>query len=333
MKIAQGKFVITGGASLIGSHTADALLARGAREVVLLDNYSLGSPDVLGDLANDARVKVIRGDILQTRDLFDAFADTDGVFAIAGFLTLPMAQNAVLGLSVNVTGHANVMEVCRYRGVRRVVFASSTAVYGEPLPEPMAEDTAFNWAKFQPAAAMYSASKIIGENLCRHYHNLHGIESMSLRYGTVYGERQHYRGVNALYIMENYDRIRRGERPLIPGDGKEVHDYIHVSDVARANVMAMESDIAGESLNVVSGVATTLNEVISTLLRVMGSHLEPEFCTGKDLTRVSVGTHLAFDRQKIRRLLGWEPLVGLEEGIHRLASWCERHDTTAEAAQ
>src|SRR4029077_20078082 len=102
-------------------------------------------------------------------------------------------------------------------------------------------------------AMLYSCTKMIGEAIGKLYAAKHGVQSISLRYSTVYGERQHFRGVNALYIIENYDRIARGERPTITGDGSEVHDYIHVSDVARANVMAMASDVTGETFNAVSG--------------------------------------------------------------------------------
>jgi UDP-glucose 4-epimerase len=332
MKIAGNKFVITGGVSLIGSHISEMLLAAGAEQVVLFDNYSLSTPDAISDLKADPRIKLVRGDILRMHELYDACEGAAGLFSVAAFLTLPLSQNPGLGLSVNVQGQANVMEACRYQGVKRVVFSSSTAVYGEPVPGVMDERTAFNFAPFQPAAALYSASKIIGENLCRLYHQKHGIQSLSLRYATVYGERQHYRGVNALYIMENYDRIKRGERPVIPDDGEEVHDYVHVADVARANVMAMESEVSGESMNVATGTATTLNDLVAILLKVMGSDLRPDYSTETAHVRASVGKHLAFSREKIGRLLGWEPQVSLEEGIRRLVQWREGRDAASRGA-
>src|SRR6266567_3567135 len=237
MEIAKGKFVVTGGASLIGSHVAEQLLAAGAREVVLLDNYALGNPDTVRHLIGDPRVKLVRGDILRVSELYDAFEGADGVFAIAGFLTLPLSQNPSLGLAVNVDGQVNVFEACRYRNVRKVVFSSSVAVYGDPAPGWVEETAPSNLSTFQPAAALYACTKLIGENLCKLYSARHG--------------------VNALYIMENYDRILRGEPPTIPDDGNEVHDYIHVADVARANVMAMASEVTGESFNVATGVATS----------------------------------------------------------------------------
>jgi UDP-glucose 4-epimerase len=201
------------------------------------------------------------------------------------------------------------------------VFSSSVAVYGDPAPGLVDEKAPASLATFQPAASLYACTKLIGESLCGLYSARHGIQGIALRYSTVYGERQHYRGVNALYIMENYDRIMRGERPTIPDDGSEVHDYIHVSDVARANVMAMASDVTAESFNVVTGVATTLNRIVELLLQFTGSSLKPEHKTGGSHVRSSVTKQLDFSRTKIEKMLGWVPEVTIEEGIRRLLEW------------
>jgi UDP-glucose 4-epimerase len=326
MNIESGKFVITGGASLIGSHVAEKLLAEGAREVVLLDNYALGSPDTVKDLVGNPRIKLLRGDILRIGELYDAFEGTDGVFAIAGFLTLPMSQNPPLGLAVNVDGQVNIFEACRYRNVKRVVFSSSVATYGDPAPGLVEETAPANLASFGPAAALYACTKIIGENLCKLYSAKHGIGAIALRYSTVYGERQHYRGVNALYIMENYDRILRGEPPVIPDDGSEVHDYIHVADVARANVMAMASEVTGESFNVATGVATNLNRIVELLVQITGTSLKPVHKANNAQVRASKTERLDFSRAKIEKMLGWRPEVSIEEGIRRLIAWRERED-------
>jgi UDP-glucose 4-epimerase len=328
MKITGGKFVVTGGASLIGSHVAEQLLAQGAREVVLLDNYVLGSPDTVKSLLGDPRVKLVRGDILRINELYDAFEGCDGVFAIAGFLTLPLSQNPSLGLAVNVEGQVNIFEACRYRGVKKVVFASSIAVYGDPAPGLIDETAPARLGTFQPAAALYACTKMIGENLCGLYSAKHGIQAIALRYATVYGERQHYRGVNALYIMENYDRIMRGEPPVIPDDGSEVHDYVHVADVARANVMAMASDVTAESFNVASGVATNLIRVVEVLLHLSGSTLKPVYHTGGGSVRSSVTKQLDFSLAKIEKMLGWKPEVTIEEGIRRLLEWRKAQDSS-----
>ena len=144
---------------------------------------------------------------------------------------------------------------------------------------------------------------------------------MALRYATVYGERQHYRGVNALYIIENYDRIMRGERPRLTGDGSEVHDYVHVADVARANVMAMASDVTGETFNVASGVATTIKRIVDILLEITGSQLEPEYVAAGGAVKSTSGSQLDLSIAKAGQMLGWKPQVSIEEGLRRLIDW------------
>lgn len=321
MQIDGRRFVVTGGASLIGSHVADRLLVQGAREVVLLDNFALGTPETVEHLSSDSRVKLIRGDILRINDLYDAFKGADGVFAIAGFLTLPLTQNPPLGLAVNVEGQVNVFEACRYAGAKKVIFSSSIAAYGEPGAGLIDESAPANLASFQPGAKLYSCTKLIGEALCQLYSARYGVDAVALRYSTVYGERQHYRGVNALYIIQNYDRIMRGERPQLSGDGSEVHDYVHVADVARANVMAMASDVTGEILNVVTGDQTTIKRIVEILLDITGSALTPEYTNGGSAVKSTSGTELDLSREKIERLLGWQPEVGIEEGLRRLIAW------------
>lgn len=327
MDIAGGKFVVTGGASLIGSHVADALLAEGAREVVLLDNYSLGTPETISHLAGDSRVKQVKGDILRINELFDAFTGADGVFAIAGFLTLPLSQNPPLGLAVNVEGQVNVFEACRYAGVKKVVFSSSIAVYGEPDGDAVIDESfPANLANYQPGSMLYSCTKLIGEALCKLYSQKHGVDAVALRYATVYGERQHYRGVNALYIIQNYDKVKRGEPPVLPGDGSEVHDYIHVADIARANVMAMASKVSGEVFNIVTGVETTVKRIAEIVLDVSGSDLKPVYADDAGAVKATSSQSLKLSRDKAKSMLGWEPQVSVEEGIGRLICWIEEQN-------
>lgn len=322
VEIKGGRFVITGGASLIGSHVADRLLAEGAGEVILLDNFALGTPETVAHLNGDARVKLLKGDILRINELYDAFKGADGVFAIAGFLTLPLSQNPPLGLAVNVEGQVNTFEACRYAGVKKLIFSSSIAAYGEPEGDAVIDESApANLANYQPGSMLYSCTKLIGEALCKLYSAKHGVDAVALRYATVYGERQHYRGVNALYIIQNYDKIRRGERPVLPGDGSEVHDYIHVADVARANVMAMASDVTAEVFNVVSGVETTVKRIAEILLDLAGSDLAPVYADEAGAVKATSSASLKLSREKIGRMIGWAPEVSVEEGIRRLTEW------------
>jgi len=316
-----GKFLITGGVSMIGAEVARQLLAANAREIVLFDNYSLSSTDMIADFAQDPRIKLVRGDILRVNELFDALDGVDGLFAIAGFLTLPLSHNPSLGVAVNVQGMLNVHEACRYRKVAKVVFSSSVATYGETGAGTTDESSAWNWSKQQPAAALYGASKIMGENIGRLYEDRYGVKSVSLRYSSVYGERQHLRAVNSVYIVDTYDRIARGERPVIPDDGLEVHDYLHVADAARANLMAMESDVSRESFTVATGAATTLNRLVEIILQITGSDLKPEYKTMPGKVRATTSKTMDFSNEKIARMIGWRPAISIEDGIARLIRW------------
>ena len=207
----KGKaYLVTGGASLIGSHLADALLAGGAAEVRLLDNFALGTPDTIAHLAAEPRVKLIRGDVLRLNELLEASQGADGVFALAGFLTLPMMQNPALGVQVNTVGVLNTLEAARFAGVRRVVFSSSVAAYGNAEAAVLEEDAAMVTATISPVSAVYGVSKLFGESLCRLYAQKYGLQFNALRFASVYGERQHARAVNANFIAETYERVRKG---------------------------------------------------------------------------------------------------------------------------
>jgi UDP-glucose 4-epimerase len=321
MKIEGNKFVIAGGVSLIGSHIAEQLLSQNAAEIVLFDNYSLGSPDTMTDILTDPRIKLVRGDILRTNELYDALDQAAGVFAVAGFLTLPLSQNPPLGLAVNLQGMVNIYEACRYRGVKKVVFSSSVAAYGDTQSELVDEEHPFVWANQQPAVALYSGSKVLGEAIAKLYSGRYGIDGISLRYSSVYGERQHQRALNTVYILDTFEKLKRKEPPIIPDDGMEVHDYIHAEDVARANVMAMASDCAKGSLNAVTGVSTTLNRLVEIITSVAGSNIKPQYRTDPSKVRGSSSRNFRFSNDRIAREIGWKPQISIEEGIARVIKW------------
>jgi UDP-glucose 4-epimerase len=325
----KGKvYLITGGASLIGSHLAEALLAAGAAEVRLLDNFALGTPDTIAHLQAEPRVKLIRGDILRLSEVLDASQDADGIFALAGFLTLPMMQNPALGVQVNTVGLLNTLEAARFAGVRRVVFSSSVAAYGNAEAEVLEEDAPTVTATISPVSAVYGVSKLFGESLCRLYAQKYGIEFNALRFASVYGERQHARAVNANFIADTYERVAAGKSPVIIGDGKEVHDYIYVTDVAAGCVAAVTSDQNGLVINLATGIDSTLTEVVQAVLKVCGSALKPEYRPDTRTVRSAGGTHLGFSRKRAEAAIGWVPRVSLEEGIRRYVRWLEqqRHD-------
>ena len=320
--MAKGIYLITGGASLIGSHIADQLLAGGAHEVRLLDNYALGAPSTIAHLHNEPRIKRIRGDVMRLPDLLEAMKDVDGVFALAGYLTLPMAQDPLTGVSVNTLGMVNTLEACRFSGVRRVVFSSSVAVYGAPAQYPVTEDAGYISAGLQPPSLLYGASKLMGEGLCARYARSFGLEFNALRFASVYGERQHARAVNAVFVAQICEQVQRGEAPVIEGDGSEVHDYVYVTDVANACVLAMHSASHGHALNVATGVDTTSTRVAEIALQLYGRQdLKPKYREDRRAVRSAAGTRLGFSREKASREMGWEPRVSIEEGMRRLIEW------------
>ena len=320
--LAKSIYLITGGASLIGSHIADQLLADGAAEVRLLDNYALGTPSTIAHLDAEPRVRRIRGDVLRLPDLLEAMNDVDGVFALAGYLTLPMAQDPFTGVSVNTFGLVNTLEACRFLEVRRVVFSSSVAVYGTPASHPITEDTGYVSQGLQPASQLYGASKLMGEGLCARYARSCGLEFNALRFASVYGERQHARAVNAVFVAQVCEQVRRGEAPVIEGDGSEVHDYVHVGDVARACVLAMNGASHGHVVNIATGVDTSATRVAEIAAAICGRpDLQPRYREDRRAVRSAAGTRLGFSRERAARELGWEPRVSLEEGMRRLIDW------------
>ena len=317
-------YLITGGASLIGSHIADQLLAAGAAEIRLLDNFSLGTPETIAHLADEPRIKRIRGDILRLNEVIDAARGVDGIFALAGFLTIPMALNVSLGVEVNTSGMVNTLEAARIMGVRRVVFSSSVAAYGETKADVLEESAPSGLSSASPISAIYGTSKLMGESIGRFYQQKFGVEFNALRFSSVYGERQHERAVNANGIAAMHDSIRRGEAPVIVGDGREVHDYIHVADVASGCIAAMMNGTGGEVINLVTGVDTTHTDLANTLLAVCKADgLKPVYKEDTRAIRSAGGDHLGFSPEKAKNKISWSAQVPLREGLARYVAWRE----------
>lgn len=322
--ISGGKFVVVGGASLLGSHIGERLLEGGARELILLDNLALGSTQNIDFLLSDKRCSFLRGDMLRLNELFDPFSQADGVFAVAGFLGAPLAANPWMGIDVNVRGMQNVLEVCRYQHVKKVVFSSSVGVYGAVGEEPNTEDSPLRWQGMNPAVILYCASKIMGEGLGRFYQQRHGVDFLALRYSAIYGERLHKRALDATRMVEAYERIRSGHAPVIDGDGSGVQDYIYVGDVARANLLAMASEATGEAMNVASGVDTSQKRIVELVIQACNSNLKPEFRDDPTRMKMPVSKKQGYSRQRAKHLIGWEPRVSIEEGIRRLVVWLDQ---------
>lgn len=320
--IAGGKFVVLGGASQVGSTIAEQLLAQGAREVVLLDNLMLGDAGTFQSLLTDERCRFVRGDVLRLNELYDVCEGAQGVFAVAAYMASSIGQNPWAAMDVNIRGLQNALEACRMRGVSKIVISSSTGVYGAPEDDPTDETSPLRWEALPPAMTLYCASKVVGEGLARLYRDRYGLDFVALRYTAVYGERQHRRALVGGHIADSCERIRRGEPPIIEGDGSHVHDYVHVADVARANLLAMESAVSGEGINICGGQAVSQRRIVEIALAAAGSNLQPEQ-RERSGAKLPAASRQTYSREKARRLLGWEPQIAIEEGIGRVLRWID----------
>lgn len=322
--IKGGRFLIVGGASLVGSATAEAMLKGEAASVVVFDNFSQGTPEALRHIEADPRLRVVSGDILRLAQVLDALDGIDGVVHLAAMMTIAFDSDPRRGIDVNIIGAANVVEACRLKQIRKLVFASSNAVYGygPGVVGDLVEATPFHTAGAPPAAVLYGASKIVGEQLCRDAYRRHGLNYVVLRYSTVYGERQHYRAANAVLIMDAHDRVRAGQPPRVVGDGSEAKHFVYVGDVARANIAALESTATDVAVNLSGPAPTTTGEIARLVIELSGAkmapqHVEPE--AGK--VRLTSGGAWRIDHALAEKTIGWRPEVDMREGIRRLIAW------------
>lgn len=318
MQIKGNKFVVVGGAGLIGSHTVDRLLREEPGEILIYDNFVRGRRENLSEALRDKRVRVfdIGGDILQTDILRSAFDGADGVFHFAALWLLQCHEFPRSAFDVNVRGTFNVMEACVERNVKRLVYSSSASVYGDAVTEPMGEDHPFNNQNF------YGATKICGEAMLRAFHHRYGLDYVGLRYMNVYGPRQDYKGAYIAVIMKMLDAIDNGQSPTILGDGSEAFDFVAVEDCALANVRAMQATASDEFYNVGTGKRTSLKELAEMLLQLTGCNREITYAprSTATLVRNRIG-----DPAKAIREIDFTAEVDLREGLKRLIDWRAAH--------
>lgn len=314
MKINGTSILVTGGCGLIGSTTIDLLLRDySPARIVILDNMVRGTLANVEHALRDPRVTLARGDIRDVAAVRRAMEGIDAVFHMAALRITACAANPREALEVMCDGSFNVIEAAQVAKVQKVVAASSASIYGLAEAFPTRED-------HHPYSnqTWYGASKIMLEGLLRSYHAMFGLSYVALRYFNVYGPRMDLHGKYTEVLIRWMDRIAAGEPPLILGDGSQTMDFVYIDDIARANVLALQSDVSDEVFNVASGTETSLCDLATALLKVMGSNLQPEF--GPDRKVNPVSRRLA-DVTKAARLLGFRAEIGLEEGLARLVDW------------
>ena len=298
------KILVTGGAGFIGSHLAEHLVAAG-HEVRILDNFSTGRrSNVLGLLD---RVELVRGDVRNYARVHRAVSGCDVVFHAAALPSVPRSiQEPVASHATNVTGTLNVLLCARNAGARRVVLASSSSVYGINRALPKQEEMV-------PAPiSPYAVAKLASEGYCRSFTEVYGLETVALRYFNVFGPRQNPASEYAAAIPRFISSLLAGEPPTVFGDGEQSRDFTYVQNVVEASALAVEApDVAGQVFNVACGESVTINHLLAVLGDLLDVEVEPSYVA----PRPGEVRHSLADCTRAREALGYEPRIGLREGL------------------
>ena len=305
--------LITGGAGVVGSHIADEAVRRKAHEVVVFDDLTRGTLDNLSWAIDNGPVTFVEGDIRDRARVAEVMRGIDVCFHQAAIRITRCAQEPRLALEVLADGTFNVVEAAVDAGVRKLVAASSASVYGLAETFPTTED-------HHPYGnrTIYGAAKTFNEGLLRSFSEMYGLDYVMLRYFNVYGPRMDTVGVYTEVLIRWMERIDAGLPPLILGDGGQTMDFVFVTDIARANMLAASSRVTDEVFNVASGVETSLEDLARILLKVMGADLGLEYGPER---RVNAVSRRQASTVKTEQMLGFIAEVGLEEGLTRLVDW------------
>lgn len=303
-------YLVTGGAGFIGSNIVDELLRRGER-VRVLDNFSTGREENVADFAS--RVDLIRGDVREEDTVDAAVKGVDYVLHQAALASVPRSiVDPTSNNQVNAQGTLNILIAARRHGVKRVVYASSSSVYGDSQELPKVEGMMPN------PKSPYAVAKLAAEYYCRVFGELHGLPTVSLRYFNVFGPRQdpgsQYSAVIPLFVKA----LLEGKSPNIYGDGEQSRDFTFISNVVNANLLACAANVTGARVyNIACGGRYTLNQLFAALRERIGSGVEPVYGPARpgDVKHSMAGI------ERIQKDLGYQVGVSFEEGIDRTVQW------------
>ena len=314
------RVLVTGGAGFIGSNLVERLL-RDGHQVRVLDNFTTGHRTNLQEFMDD--VELVEGDIQSYERAHAAVRDVEVVLHQAAMPSVPRSvQDPLTSTSTNVIGTLNVMLAARDAGVRRVVYASSSSVYGQNPVLPKSEE--LQTQPFSP----YAVAKRAGEGYCRVFHEVYGVETVALRYFNVFGPRQDPNSQYAAVIPNFIGAALRGTSPTVHGDGEQSRDFTFIDNVVHANVLAMDApDAAGLAMNVACGDRITLNQLLETIGELTGRSITPNYVDSRpgDVRHSSADVSLAQEK------LGYECLVDFRSGLERTIEYLERTLPVAQA--
>ena len=303
------KILVTGGAGFIGSHIVDRLIKEGY-EVVVLDNFFSGNIKNLKHHLESRMFYLVKGDVRSSYDVKEAMRNVDAVFHLAAIVSVPLSIDKPLFVNdVNLIGTLNLLEASSKADVKRFIYTSSSAVYGEVNRLPIDERCPTN------PISPYAVSKLAAESYCKVFCENYGLDTLCLRHFNVYGPRQtgdSYSGVITQFI----DRLKQKKPPIIYGDGEQTRDFVYINDVVEANMLALKRrQCSGEAINVGTGKPTTINELAKLLIEIFGkARIKPAYKAARE---GDIRNSYA-DISKAERMLGYKPKITLKEGIRIL---------------
>lgn len=305
----MGKVIITGGAGFIGSHLAEELVSRGYG-VTILDDLSSGKMANIEGLLSKKNVDFVRGSVTDLPLLTKLFQKAQYVFHQAAITGVPRSVDTPrFSHEANATGTLNVLLAARDNHVKKVIYASSAAVYGDTQALPQTED-------ILPAPlSPYAVTKLAGEYYCQVFHQTYGLSTVALRYFNVYGPRQDLNSQYAAVIPVFIKRAFEGNPPIIFGDGEQTRDFVFVRDVVEANILAAQSDVCG-LFNISRGESITINRLAELIIELVGNKVEPVY----QEPRSGDIRHSLADISKAKAF-GYEPKCDLKVGLAETIRW------------
>ncbi len=299
----MAKVLVTGGAGFIGSHLVEALLAK-KHDVTVLDNLSSGRMSNLSEV--EKKITFIKGDICDVSAVKKACENKDVVFHLAAIASVPYSvQHPLENHEVNITGTLKVLLAARDAKVKRFVYSSSAAVYGDEPTLPKTENS-----QLKPMTP-YALSKLAGEQYTLIFHKMYGMETVALRYFNVFGPRQDPKSPYSGVITKFVSALKSGKQPLIFGDGMQTRDFVFVSDVVQANLKAMTAHAAGKVFNIATGVQVSVKEMLVHLNEVLNTKIAPKLEPAQKGDIV----HSVADISEAKKILHFSPDVPFHEGL------------------